>query len=385
MNCPKCGRQNHDYAQACIYRRSALSQDPDSRTDIDIRTSRLAIASSILAVLGLPCFFIFGSREMQQFVPPLPLILAVVCYIAAVSAVVLGIAALVCIEINYGRLTGRAFAALGIAIPLVAFFFTAAHVSVARRGGTAYRLYCGTNLSGIGKAMLIYSNDYDDELPRAAGRNSKWGTTPNYQADTRSAAYGLTNNANGQASISANFYLLVKYADVTPKSFICTHDRKTTEFIPAKYGVRNKDPIDLWDFGPDPSRHCSYSYHIPYGPFPLTTSSDPAMGVAADRNPWLPSQGPKPRKFKAFDPNGPREAIKAGNTPFHQEDGQNVLFMDGHTSFEKSSACGLNDDNIYTSWSGPDIKKGSIPTLKSLPADPTDSLLVHDPPMGDRK
>jgi len=385
MNCPKCGRQNHDYAQRCIYCRSALSRDLDSRTDIDIKTSRLAVASSILAVLGLPCFFIFGSREMQQFVPPLPLILAVVCYIAAVSAVVLGIAALVCIEINYGRLTGRAFAAIGIAIPLVAFFFTAAHVSVARRGGTAYRWTCGTNLSGIGKAMLIYSNDYDDELPRAAGPKSKWGPTPNWQADTRSAAYGLTNDANGQASISANFYLLVKYAEVTPKSFLCRGDTKATEFTLTKYKVRNKDLTDLWDFGRDPSKHCSYSYHIPYGPYPLTISSDPAMAVAADRNPWLPSPGAKPRSFKAFDPNGPREAIKRGNAIAHQEDGQNVLFLDGHSVFEKSSACGLNNDNIYTSWSGSDIKKGSIPTLKSQPADPNDSLLVHDPPIGDFK
>jgi prepilin-type processing-associated H-X9-DG protein len=385
MNCPKCGRQNHDYAQACIYCRSALSRDPDSRTDIDIKTSRLAVASSILAILGLPCFFIFGSREMQQFVPPLPLILAVVCYIATVSAVVLGIAALVCIEINYGRLTGRAFAAIGIAIPLVAFFLTTAYVTLNRPRSIAYRNYCGTNLSGIGKAMLIYSNDYDDEFPRAAGLKSKWGATPNYQADTRSAAFGLTNDANCQASISANFYLLVKYTEVTPKSFLCKEDRRTTEFIPAKYGVRNKELTDLWDFGPDPSKHCSYSYHIPYGPYPLTASSDPAMAVAADRNPWLPSPGAKPRNFKAFDPNGPREAIKAGNTIFHKEDGQNVLFLDGHAVFEKSSACGLNNDNIYTSWSGSDIKKGTPPTLKSQPADPTDSLLVHDPPTGDFK
>ncbi|UCD51124.1 MAG: hypothetical protein JSW27_00550 [Phycisphaerales bacterium] len=28
------------------------------------------------------------------------------------------------------------------------------------------------NLSGIGKAMLIYANDYEDELPRAGGRNA---------------------------------------------------------------------------------------------------------------------------------------------------------------------------------------------------------------------
>lgn len=38
--------------------------------------------------------------------------------------------------------------------------------------GGANRL--GTSLSGIGKAMMIYANDYEDELPRAGGRNSTW-------------------------------------------------------------------------------------------------------------------------------------------------------------------------------------------------------------------
>ena len=31
----------------------------------------------------------------------------------------------------------------------------------------ANRLVCGTNLSGIGKAMMVYANEYDDEFPRA--------------------------------------------------------------------------------------------------------------------------------------------------------------------------------------------------------------------------
>ena len=34
------------------------------------------------------------------------------------------------------------------------------------------RMPCGTDLSGIGKAILIYSNDYQDELPRAGGGGS---------------------------------------------------------------------------------------------------------------------------------------------------------------------------------------------------------------------
>ena len=34
----------------------------------------------------------------------------------------------------------------------------------------ASRITCKRNLSGIGKAMIIYASDYDDELPKTGGR-----------------------------------------------------------------------------------------------------------------------------------------------------------------------------------------------------------------------
>jgi prepilin-type processing-associated H-X9-DG protein len=37
--------------------------------------------------------------------------------------------------------------------------------SLARVHATATRMACGTNMSGIGKALLIYANDYNDEMP----------------------------------------------------------------------------------------------------------------------------------------------------------------------------------------------------------------------------
>lgn len=388
MNCPKCGQQNPDDAQTCTACGNPLPPSSVTPQDLDVRISKLGVASCILGVLSLPCLLLYSIAAMQKFghLTSLLPIITIACFVSAVLAVLLGAIALVCIEKSYGRLTGKGFAATGIAVPIVAFFLTTAHVTLRRprsiaSRSIAYRWYCGTNLSGIGKAMLVYANDYDDELPRAAGPNSKWGVTPDFQADTRSDAFGLTEGSAGQASISASLFLLVKYVEITPKSFLCKGDRETAEFIPSKYGVRNKELIDLWDFGPDPAKHCSYTYHIPYGPYALTSSSDPRMAVAADRNPWLPSPGAKPRKFERFDLAGNRKAIKAGNTIFHREDGQNVLFIDGHAAFEKSSACGINDDNIYTSWKGSDIKKGSPPTLTSQPANRLDSLLVHDPPL----
>jgi len=57
------------------------------------------------------------------------------------------------IEVSAGSMAGVALG-MGIAMP-----------ALARTRQIAFRLYAGTNLSGIGKACLIYANDYDDKLP----------------------------------------------------------------------------------------------------------------------------------------------------------------------------------------------------------------------------
>jgi len=269
-----------------------------------------------------------------------------------------------------------------VVIAIIALLMGILMPALAKVRQIAHRLICGTNLSGIGKAMLIYANDYDDELPRAGGRNSKWGITTDWQAVNRFTAFGLqANNSGGQANISSSFYLLVKYAEVTPKSFVCKSDSGTTEFKPSEYNAGNRELIDLWDFGPEPDRHCSYSYHMPYGLYALTTSSEPGVAIAADRNPWLKSpaaEGKDAGLLSSYNPTGGKEAINIGNAIAHQEDGQNVLFMDSHVSFEKKPFCGVNDDNIYTWWDGGDIRRGGLPVIGvSEPANRLDSLLVH--------
>ncbi len=278
------------------------------------------------------------------------------------------------------RKKGFTLVELLVVIAIIALLMGILMPALARVRQIAFRMVCGTNLSGIGKAMLIYSNDYDDELPRSGGRNSTWTSViPQWMAANRFTAYGLSaDGSGGMGTISSCFYLLVKYAEVTPKSFICKGDSGTTEFKPADEGAGDRELIDLWDFGPEPSKHCSYSYHLPFGLYALTTSSEPGMAVAADRNPFIESPAAEAKELGLFNPDGGREAVKAGNAITHQEDGQNVLFLDGHVGFEKVAFCGINDDNIYTFWDGGDIRRGGIPNLASLPGDRTDSLLVHD-------
>jgi hypothetical protein len=240
--------------------------------------------------------------------------------------------------------------------------------------------------------MLLYASDYGGEFPRAGARDSAWAArSPNWLGKSRQEAFGIEpNGTGGQASISASLYLLVKYGELVPKHFLCIDNGNTekgaSEFQPAAYGVKDGKLADFWDFGPDPPRHCSYAYHMVYGPRRLMVSTEPGTPVAADRNPWIDSPSARAKDFSRFKPDlspfdGTAEQARYGNAISHQGRGQNVLFQDTHVVFEKWTYCGVDNDNIYTSWEGTDKIRGQPPMLGSQPAGQRDSLLVNDPPI----
>lgn len=261
---------------------------------------------------------------------------------------------------------------------------------VLRRARTdAARETCRANLARIGKAMLVYARDYDDALPRSGGRASVWGEVYLWNGNDRYSAFGLAaDDTGGKASISSCFYLLVKYMELQPKDFICPGDAGTTEFKLADLPnlPKHLQLTDAWDFGPESYKHCSYAYHLPFGLCALTLRSDPRMPVAADRNPWLRSPAGDAKFIANFKPDtdlymGIPAQGRYGNSRSHGEDGQNVLFLDGHVSFKERSYCGLDDDNIYLVASVADrgSPMGMVPTLTSQPMNRKDSVLVHDP------
>ena len=279
-----------------------------------------------------------------------------------------------------------------VVIAIIALLMGILMPALARVRQIAFRMTCGTNLSGIGKAMLIYANDYDDELPRSGGRGSQWGNAiPNWQALNRYQAYGLDNTGGGgTVSISSCFYLLVKYSEVTTKSFVCKSDSGTSPFKLSEYpNAAVTEEIDAWDFGPpdDAKKHCSYTYHQPFSLYALTASSEPGMAVAADRNPWIESPAATAKDFASFKPDLPQfggttEQARYGNSVSHQDDGQQVLFMDAHVEFAKRAYCAIEDDNIYTllpqGLGHPQLGDPPQPGPGCVPGFRKDSLLVHD-------
>jgi len=277
-----------------------------------------------------------------------------------------------------------------VVIAIIALLMGILMPALARVRQLAARISCGSNLSGIGKAMLIYSNEYDGEFPIAGNSPVLWGTRGsinNWTAMTPLApdsplswaAYGPPRPA--LVTVSSSLYLLVKYTEVIPKQFVCKGDVGTSALKTTGY----IEVVDAWDFGGPPTpevaeplglpgTHCSYSYQMPYHlyadptgaqahtGYPVSTVSNPSSPVCADRNPYLDKNAtyvglPEWRGGEYRDDN------RIHNSASHQRDGQNVLYVDGHVKFERYANVGVNNDNIWLRWD---------PSWAALPDGPAD-------------
>ena len=139
---------------------------------------------------------------------------------------------------------------------------------------------CATNLKGLGTALMVYANDYDDEYPKLG--HGPWAKKLGYSyEDVDFKPYDY----EGPCTITSSLYLLTCEADVGPKSFICPQQSEQTEF--EGQNSKELDLVELWDFGPDPYKHVSYAYHNPYGNFPPNGKNSAACALMADMNPWF--------------------------------------------------------------------------------------------------
>jgi hypothetical protein len=185
MYCPKCGTENPDVALVCSSCSTVLSGESTQTQMPAAKTSGLAIAALVLAILS-----------------------PFTCYITAIPAIIMGIVVLVKISNSGGQLkgTGLAIAAIALPVVLVPLWMGMLFPALARVRQIAFRVQCGTNMSGLGTAMLIYANDYDDEFPTS----SKWCD------------------------------LLIEHAEVTPAMFRCRGAHES----PCNYAM-NKN---VWNF-----------------------------------------------------------------------------------------------------------------------------------------
>ena len=288
----------------------------------------------------------------------------------------------------------------------------------------AQRVVCGTNLKGLGTAQVVYANDYDDAfVVQSASYNPTWDTSTTTWASSITPVFETI-------TVGASLYLLVREADVSPKSFVCGAGAE------KDYDGQNgpgADITELWDFGgwvatpvvntPDngwgsshgPKSHVSYSYQMPYdanggaGRHAADGTKSAAFAVMADKNPWM-----DPKITNAADvvpdteaanwqewvalvawywanPTAEKWKRQVANAHPHSREGQNVTFGDGHSAYEKLTDVGVKHDGIYTvrldgteggTRRGQDMSGAAIDAARWVPNGTNDSVLVNDDSRG---
>jgi len=234
---------------------------------------------------------------------------------------------------------------------------------------SAPRAQCAYNLSQIGKAMQVYAMGHKHPWPDVFTEESThWDDVGNTRTDewdpvtSKGKPPKIKPGDNGEPvqSNTANLWLLVVAANLSPECFVCPLSaHQVDEMAEGDYET-------VRDFRGE--MFVSYSFQNVLGEYRLTSTSGRAssMAVAADANPmrrdfWsgAPGGGKKDgvtdrRLADTARFIGGDEYIamwNAGawelNSPNHGFQGQNVLYLDGHVAWATHPYCGPNWDNIW--------------------------------------
>lgn len=209
------------------------------------------------------------------------------------------------------------------------------------------RTVCMSNLSSVGKSVVLYKSQYDNKWPWLNTSAPAWGTTKtgaNRDSDANSVA----------RSITALMFLLVRENQPT-KLFVCPSD-KNGKKDDNPYKDSNADQL-AWDFtktggsaGNDGYRRVSYSWQAPVS---KTTSWESGIDdtetesvVMSDRTPSTES-GWSTFHSMATNPT-PLADIQADMSPNHGRKKVNLLYVGMNVVQVDRPDVGVKKDHVYT-------------------------------------
>ncbi|MBK8267012.1 MAG: prepilin-type N-terminal cleavage/methylation domain-containing protein [Planctomycetes bacterium] len=236
-----------------------------------------------------------------------------------------------------------------VVIAIIALLISILLPSLSRARELSKRTVCAANLRGIGQAMYIYAQDDPGVFPSISARVLDGGQMQNFLALNRSNEPSTT----GIPSVSVDMWAVIRANNTTPKQFNCpstTDVPDPAQDTTAYYDFQGDNP------NPGHSQYLSYAYQYQHDPNRriIGTSSEPTFPFMADSNPYIKGQ-------VTDTPLNDRKSANRGNSKNHtNREGENVLYQDGHVSFEKGPDVGLSGrvqsgltvskgrDNIYT-------------------------------------
>ena len=127
-------------------------------------------------------------------------LVGITCVFAtAPVAVVLGVVSILRIQRSRGKLKGAAIAVLAIMIAEAGGIWTY-YVGIPRIRSISPRMVCGTNLSGLGKAILLYAADNNDTYPTP----EKWCDLLLEREDVTEKMFRCPGNKNLRCAYAIN-------------------------------------------------------------------------------------------------------------------------------------------------------------------------------------
>ena len=241
------------------------------------------------------------------------------------------------------------------------------------------RVKCASNLRQIGQAILLYANENKGSYPRTL---YVVGGTLNFSSDASNVAtardpFGKDGLPGRVAAndVTAALFLLIRTQDITPEVFVCPSSNVGKDDYGSVAGISAQSKVSFTDW----RKNLSYSLANPYPDaaavekgYKTNTTTGAEFAIAADMNGGV---GGGYDVTAATERSSPQLMLKA-NSPNHQGQGQNVLYGDGHASFEQNPFVGTKRDNIYTVSGSTD---GSVTTSKTVVGSPRwagDSVLL---------